>query len=231
MDKKILVVDDDKKIVTLVALYLKNEGYQVLAAYDGEEAIDLYNRCLPDLIVLDLMLPKISGIEVCTILREKSDTPIIMLTARTTEEDKLLGLNIGADDYVTKPFSPRELVARVGVVLRRSSEQKPVRLSLAAFGSLSINFVRHEVCLDNQAVNLTPTEYRLFEVLSREPGRCFSRKELIESVFGYDYDGLERTVDVHMMNLRRKIKTAPHDRQLIVTVPGYGYRFEDENVA
>jgi len=229
MDKKILVVDDDKKIVTLVALYLKNEGYQVLAAFDGEEAIDLYNRCLPDLIVLDLMLPKISGIEVCTILREKSDTPIIMLTARTTEEDKLLGLNIGADDYVTKPFSPRELVARVKVVLRRISGGKP-RQPEVAFGPLTINFVRHEVRLENQVLNLTPTEYRLLETMVREPGRSFSRQELIESVFGYDYDGLERTIDVHMMNLRRKLKTAPRGFQPIITVPGLGYRFEGENV-
>jgi two-component system alkaline phosphatase synthesis response regulator PhoP len=231
METRILVVDDDKKTVNLMALYLKNKGYQVIAAYDGEEALNQAYLLKPDLIILDIMLPKINGIEVCQILREKSEVPIIMLTARTTEEDKLLGLHTGADDYVTKPFSPRELVARVEAVLRRSQGEKQDRAPRVAFGSLTINYVRHEVRLDDRVVNLTPTEYRLLEVMAREPGRSFSRKELIDSVFGYDYDGLERTIDVHMMNLRRKIKSETANSQLITTVPGHGYRLESENAA
>lgn len=227
MSRTILIVDDDKKIVNLVALYLKNEGYQVLTAFDGEEALDQAYRGQPDLIILDWMLPKISGLEVCEVLRQRSNVPVIMLTARTAEEDTLTGLHTGADDYVPKPFSPRELMARVQAVLRRSDAARPGGSAASAtFGALTIHFVRHEVSLNGQVVNLTPTEYRLLEVMAREPGRGFSRRELLDAVFGYDYEGLERTVDVHMMNLRRKIKAQPETGELISTIAGYGYRLE-----
>ncbi|OQA46986.1 MAG: Alkaline phosphatase synthesis transcriptional regulatory protein PhoP [Chloroflexi bacterium ADurb.Bin325] len=228
MNRTILVVDDDKKIVDLVTLYLKRDGYTVLAASDGYEALDLARRKLPDLIVLDLMLPELSGSDVCRLLRAESDVPIIMLTARAGDEDKLRGLDLGADDYMTKPFNPRELVARVRAVLRRAAPGEPASEDVS-FGDLVVSFVRHEVTVGGQPVNLTPTEFRLLEALIREPGRAFSRSELLDRVFGYDYEGVERTVDVHIMNLRRKIERTP-GRRSIATVPGLGYRFEGRRV-
>ena len=208
MNRTILVVDDDKKIVDLVTLYLKKDGYGVLAAYDGREAIDLARRKQPDLVVLDLLLPELDGTDVCRLLRAESRVPIIMLTARSTDQDKLLGLDIGADDYVTKPFNPQELLARVRAVLRRSlPEEAP--LEDLYFGDLTISLIRHEVLLGGSIINLTPTEFRLLETMAREPGRAFSRAELLDRAFGYDYDGVERTVDVHIMNLRRKIEPEP----------------------
>lgn len=225
MNRTILVVDDDKKIVDLVALYLKRDGYNVLKAYDGQEALDLARRKQPDLIVLDLMLPELDGTDVCRLLRAESPVPIIMLTARSTDEDKLRGLDIGADDYVTKPFNPRELVARIRAVLRRTTPQEPPSAD-RRFGDLVISFVRHEVRVGDRPANLTPTEFRLLKALVREPGRAFTRTELLDRVFGYDYDGIERTIDVHVMNLRRKIEPTPGQPRFIVTVPGVGYRFE-----
>lgn len=221
----ILVVDDDKKIVDLVSLYLKKEGFGILAAYDGRDALDLARRQRPDLIILDLLLPELDGMSVCQTLRGESKVPIIMLTARSTDEDKLLGLDLGADDYVTKPFNPRELVARVRAVLRRTMpENEP--LADIRFGDLTISFARHEVLIQNRIVSLTPTEFRVLEVLAREPGRAFSRSELLDRVFGYDYEGVERTVDVHVMNLRRKIEPEPGKPTYVGTVAGVGYRFE-----
>lgn len=225
MNRTILVVDDDKKIVDLVTLYLKKDGYGVLAAYDGREAIDLARRKQPDLVVLDLLLPELDGTDVCRLLRAESRVPIIMLTARSTDQDKLLGLDIGADDYVTKPFNPQELLARVRAVLRRSlPEEAP--LDDLHFGDLTISLIRHEVLVGGSIINLTPTEFRLLETMAREPGRAFSRAELLDRAFGYDYDGVERTVDVHIMNLRRKIEPEPARPLYIVTVSGVGYKFE-----
>jgi DNA-binding response OmpR family regulator len=228
MNRKILVVDDDKKIVELVSLYLRRDGYGVLAAYDGREALDLARLRQPDLVVLDLMLPELNGRDVCRLLRAESRVPIIMLTARSTDDDKLEGLELGADDYVTKPFNPRELVARIRAVLRRVApdEERPEDIR---FGELLISFVRHEVVLRGKAVNLTPTEFRLLEALAREPGRAFSRAELLDRAFGYDYEGLERTVDVHIMNLRRKIEADSARPGYVVTVPGVGYRFDGQH--
>src|SRR5436190_4902647 len=172
MSRKILVVDDDRKTVDLLRLYLEKDGYQVLVAHDGRQALDLTRQRRPDLIVLDLMLPTVEGLDVCRILRAESQTPIIMLTARVTEDDKLLGLDLGADDYVTKPFSPRELVARVRAVLRRSGEEDiEHRRPDAYFDDLTISFVRHEVYLGGRLVHLTPKEYRLLATLAAEPGR------------------------------------------------------------
>ena len=227
MNRTILVVDDDKKIVDLVSLYLKRDGYGVLAAYDGQQALDLARRKQPDLVVLDLLLPELSGTDVCRLLRTESRVPIIMLTARSTDDDKLMGLDLGADDYITKPFNPRELVARIRAVLRRANPEELPAEDLQ-FGELTISFLRHEVFLQSQTVSLTPTEFRLLEVLAREPGRAFSRADLLDRAFGFDYEGVERTVDVHIMNLRRKIEPDPARPRFIGTVAGVGYRFESQ---
>jgi len=230
MNRTILVVDDDKKIVDLVTLYLKRDGYSVLTAYDGQEALDTARRKQPDLIVLDLLLPELDGTDVCRLLRAESHVPIIMLTARSTDDDKLLGLDIGADDYLTKPFNPRELVARIRAVLRRATpDEEPIED--VRVGDLTVSFVRHEVFLQGRPVSLTPTEFRLLETLVKNPGRAFSRADLLDRAFGYDYDGVERTVDVHVMNLRRKIEPEPGRPRYVTTVPGVGYRFEDHYVA
>jgi DNA-binding response OmpR family regulator len=231
MGRTVLVVDDDKKIVDLVSLYLRKEGYAVLCAYNGREALEVARREQPDLIVLDLLLPEMDGMQVCHALRAESRVPIIMLTARSTDEDKLLGLDLGADDYVTKPFNPRELVARVRAVLRRAASADGEPPPDVCYGDLTISFIRHEVSLRDRPVNLTPTEFRVLEALAREPGRAFSRSELLDRAFGHDYEGIERTVDVHVMNLRRKIEPEPGKPRYIGTVPGVGYRFEGHHVA
>ncbi len=224
MNHTILVVDDDKKIVQLVSLYLKKEGHRVLAAYDGQEALDTARSQHPDLIVLDLFLPELDGVDVCRLLRAESRVPIIMLTARATDDDKLFGLDLGADDYVTKPFNPRELTARVRAVLRRTQPEDD--LADLRFDELHVSLTRREVTLRGQPVNLTPTEFRLLETLARDAGRTFSRSELLDRAFGFDYDGIERTVDVHIMNLRRKIEPQPSAPRFVITVPGFGYRFQ-----
>jgi DNA-binding response OmpR family regulator len=203
---KILIVDDDRKLVDLIRLYLEKDGYRALAAYDGRQALELARTKAPDLIVLDLMLPEVSGLDVCRALRSESKVPIIMLTARASEEDKLIGLDLGADDYVTKPFSPRELMARIRAVLRRASLSEDEGPSQVAVGALAVDLLRHQVEVRGGAVYLTPTEFRLLETLIREPGRVFSRLQLLERVFGPGYEGLERSVDEHVMNLRKKIE-------------------------
>lgn len=230
MSRTILVVDDDKKTVDLIRLYLEREKYRVLVAYDGQQALTLARQKYPSLIILDWMLPRVDGLDVCRILRVDSNVPIIMLTAKAAEEDMLLGLDLGADDYLTKPFSPRELVARVRVVLRRatsqqSEDQLPDELSTGPF---MVDFRSHEVRLHGQLVNLTPTEFKLLETLVREPGRVFSRLELVKRVFGLDYEGFERTVDVHILNLRKKIEAHPNEPVYLQTVYGVGYKFRKE---
>ncbi len=221
--KRVLVVDDDVKTVELVKLYLNRDGYRVLTAYDGVEAVRLAREGHPDLIVLDLMLPGMDGLEVCRTLRSESDVPIIMLTARTTDEDKLTGLGLGADDYVTKPFSPRELAARVRAVLRRlPGERGPEEI---VRGELVMDFLKQEVSLAGRPLDLTPVEFKLLGVLVREPGRVFSRAQLIEKAFGYDFNGFDRTIDVHILNLRRKLEPDPGYPKYIKTVYGAGYKF------
>jgi two-component system alkaline phosphatase synthesis response regulator PhoP len=221
--KKVLVVDDDVKTVELVRLYLDRDGYEVLTAYDGGEALRLARERYPDLVVLDLMLPDIDGLEVCRTLRRESDVPVIMLTARTTDHDKLTGLDLGADDYVTKPFSPKELVARVRAVLRRlPGERGPEEIRS---GELSMNFTTHEAWLADRPLNLTTVEFRLLGVLAKEPGRVFSRANLIEEGLGYDFEGFDRTIDVHILNLRRKLEPDPSRPRYIKTVYGVGYKF------
>jgi len=223
--KRVLVVDDDVKTVELVKLYLNRDGYRVLAAYDGAEALRLARERRPDLIVLDLMLPGMDGLEVCRTLRDESDVPIIMLTARTTDEDKLAGLSLGADDYVTKPFSPRELAARVRAVLRRlPGERGPAEIKR---GKLTLNFLKQEASVVGRPLNLTPTEFKLLGVLIKEPGRVFSRAELVEKALGYDYEGFDRTIDVHILNLRRKLEVDPKHPKYIKTAYGAGYKFSE----
>ncbi|OGN96672.1 MAG: DNA-binding response regulator [Chloroflexi bacterium RBG_13_51_36] len=221
--KKVLVVDDDMKTVELVRLYLDRDGYQVLTAYDGVEALRQARENYPDLIVLDLMLPDIDGLEVCRSLRRESDVPIIMLTARTTDRDKLAGLDLGADDYVTKPFSPKELAARVRAVLRRlPGERGPEEIKS---GELTMNFTTHEAWLADRPLGLTSVEFKLLGVLAKEPGRVFSRANLIEEALGYDFEGFDRTIDVHILNLRRKVEPDPGRPKYIKTVYGVGYKF------
>jgi len=223
--KRVLVVDDDVKTVELVKLYLNRDGYRVLVAYDGSEALRLARETRPDLIVLDLMLPGIDGLEVCGTLRDESDVPIIMLTARTTDEDKLTGLGIGADDYVSKPFSPRELAARVRAVLRRlPGERGPAEIRR---GELILNFLKQEASISGRHLNLTPVEFKLLGVLVKEPGRVFSRAELVEKALGYDYKGFDRTIDVHILNLRRKLESNPKHPRYVKTAYGAGYKFSE----
>ncbi len=194
MNRSILVIDDDIKTVELIRLYLEREKYRVLAAYDGEQALALARQKSPGLIILDWMLPKIDGLDVCRILRAESNVPIIMLTAKATEADTLLGLDLGADDYVTKPFSPRELVARVRVVLRRTNQQEDQPPEELRVGPLLIDYRSHEVWRNGELIDLTPKEFKLLETLAREPGRAFSRLELVQRVFGLDYEGFEETI-------------------------------------
>ena len=227
LGKKVLVVDDDRKIVDLVKLYLERDGYKVLCAYDGGEALERARDDRPDLIVLDLLLPELNGLDVCRILRAESDVPIIMLTAKTMEQDKLLGLDMGADDYVSKPFSPRELVARVRAVLRRAQLEPKGPAEITA-GDLTIRFPSHEVILAGDVVQLTPSEFKLLVALARAPGRVFSRLELMDEAFGYDFEGFERTIDVHIMNLRKKLERESNRSCNIKTVYGVGYKFEGE---
>ena len=229
-NKKILVVDDDVKIVELVKLYLLREGYNILTSYNGVDALKIARDSHPDLIVLDIMLPGIDGLEICKILRSESSVPIILLTARTTEQDRIIGLDLGADDYVIKPFSPKELAARVRAVFRRTLDDS---LSLGpqelVYGNLRINFAKHEAYLAEKSLSLTPVEFKLLGVLIREPARVFSRAQLIERVLGYDYEGFDRTIDVHILNLRRKIEPDITRQKYIKTVYGAGYKFVGGN--
>ena len=224
--KRVLVVDDDVKTVELVKLYLNRDGYKVITAYEGQEALRLARETHPDLIVLDLMLPGINGLEICRTLRQESDVPIIMLTAMTTDEDKLAGLGLGADDYVTKPFSPRELAARVRAVLRRiPGERGPDKI---VHGDLTVDFLKHEACLSDRPLNLTPIEFKLLGTMVKEPGRVFSRAQIIEKALGFDFDGFDRTIDVHILKLRRKLEPDPRNPRYIKTIYGAGYKLLEE---
>jgi two-component system, OmpR family, alkaline phosphatase synthesis response regulator PhoP len=224
--KRVLVVEDDVKTADIVKAYLEKDGYDVVTVHDGWDGLSAARHSSPDLIVLDLLLPGIGGLDICRTLRNESSVPIIMLTALTTEPDKLAGLDIGADDYVTKPFSPRELVTRVRAVLRRTAEEKASRESaIVAYGDVSLDLEQCSVSVRGQEIYPTPTEFRLLAALVREPGRVFSRTQLVEKALGYDYDGLDRTVDVHILNLRRKIEQDPNHPEYIRTVYGMGYKF------
>jgi DNA-binding response OmpR family regulator len=226
MSQPILVVDDEPRIAHLVRDYLEAAGYAVVLAYDGREALAAFRHEKPRLVVLDLMLPGMDGLDVARAIRKERETPIIMLTARVEEADKLVGLELGADDYVTKPFSPRELVARVRAVLRRSEGRERAAPPLTA-GDLEIDFEKRSVSVAGRPADLTPTEFDLLAVLARHPGRVFSRMELLERVQGYAYEGYERTVDAHIKNLRQKIEENPKKPCYILTVYGLGYKFSE----
>ena len=225
MASRILIIEDDPDTVRLVSLYLSRDGHKVLSAGDGLEGLRLARESDPDLVVLDLMLPRLDGVEVCRALRQDSAVPIVMVTARVEEEDRLAGLDLGADDYVSKPFSPRELAARVRAVLRRTArdelEKGPSELE---YGGVKVSLRRRAVYLDGSEVVLTSTEFRLLVTLLREPGRTFTREQIIDLVFGYDFDGFDRTVDAHVTNLRRKLEADPKRPRYIQTVYGVGYR-------
>ena len=221
-NKTIMVVDDDAKTVELVKLYLERDGHKVLTAYDGEEALRVFRENHPSLIVLDVMLPGINGVEICRRLRAESDVPIIMLTARTRDEDKLTGLDTGADDYVTKPFSPGELAARVRAIFRRlPTERGPAEIR---YGDFFMNLPKREVSLKGKQLTLTAVEFKILAAFLREPGRVFDRVDLIEKALGYDFESFDRAIDVHIFNLRRKIETDPKHPTYIKTIYGAGYK-------
>ena len=224
-EKRILVVDDEKQIVDIVRGYLCREGYRVTAAYDGPSALEMARREPPDLVILDLMLPGLSGWDVCRKLRDDSAVPIIMLTAREEIADRIVGLEIGADDYVSKPFDPRELVARVRAVLRRG-EPPAAPDEVIAHGDLRIETGSRQVSVAGRAVALTATEFDLLSVMARQPGRVFSRGQLLDRLQGDDYEGYERTIDSHVKNLRKKLAPEAGTAHYINTVHGIGYRLE-----
>ncbi len=230
MAQRILVVDDDREIVRLLRAYLEQAGYPVLVAFDGESALHLLRRERPDLVVLDLMMPERDGWDVTRVVRGDpglATTAIIMLTARVEDQDKIVGLELGADDYVTKPFNPREVVARVRAVLRRA-QGEPVGPRVLHVGDLVMDLDAYQVEVNSQPVKLTPTEFNLLRALAEVPGHTLTRLELIEKGLGYSYEGLERTVDSHIKNLRRKLETVGAAADLIETVFGVGYRLRVE---
>lgn len=228
--KKILVVDDEPKIVEVVKSYLLNDGYEVFEAYNGTQVFEIFERVNPQLVVLDLMLPDISGEEVCKRLRKKSKVPIIMLTAKSDEENVIEGLDIGADDYVTKPFSPRQLIARITAVLRRTEENGVQLVDFLSFNNddLVIDLKKYIVSKKGTEVALTPNEYKILSTLAKYPKKVFTREELITNVLGDDYEGFDRTIDTHIKNLRQKIEVNPKSPEYILTVHGVGYRFGGE---
>src|SRR5512138_21573 len=219
MPKKILLVDDEPEILEICRDYLKASGYDVVTAKDGVQGLSIFHRDRPDLIVLDLMLPEMDGLDVCRTIRRESNVPIIMLTARVEEADKLIGLEIGADDYMTKPFSPRELVARVRVVLRRISGDSTVEV--IRVGNVSLDRAHYQVEIEKRIVPLTPTEFEIMATLMSQPGRIFSRPQLLNAAHGVAFESYERATDSHIRNLRHKLEPD----ELIFTVHGVGYKF------
>ena len=228
--KTILVVDDEPKIVALARDYLEHAGFTVLTAVDGRSAVETVHRRHPDLVVLDLGLPQLDGLDVTREIRRTSSLPIVMLTARDDELDKLLGLELGADDYLTKPFSPRELVARVKAVLRRT-ESAGTPSEVLRSGGLTIDVPRHRVEVDGRIVELTPTEFELLLALARQPGRILTRSQLLDAIHGIAYEAYERAIDSHVKNLRRKLEPEPSTPRYVLTVHGVGYRLADERDA
>jgi DNA-binding response OmpR family regulator len=224
---RILVADDDPKHAQLIRLYLEREGHQVLTVGDGRAALEQARARKPDLLVLDVMMPLVNGLDVCRILRTESDVAILLVTARSSENDMLLGLDIGADDYLTKPVSPRELTARVRVLLRRVGVGDDTTSALQV-GDLEIDGNRFEVRVGGTAVALTAKEFGIVELLAKEPGRVFTRAQIIDRTFGFDHDVSERTVDAHVVNLRRKIESDPAEPRYVQTVYGRGYRMAEQ---
>jgi len=222
--KTILVVDDEPRIAEIAGDYLRHAGFDVIIAGDGARALELVRGRRPDLIVLDLALPIVDGFDVASVVRRESETPIIMLTARAQEEDRLRGLDIGADDYMTKPFSPRELVARVRAVLRRARKDEDI----VRVADLIIDSPRMKVTRNGETIDLTPTEFQILSVLARAPGRVFTRQQLLDTVRGSDVDSFDRAIDSHVKNIRRKLERDPRKPRYVVTIYGIGYKFTDE---
>lgn len=220
----VLIVDDDRKLVQLLQTYFDKDGFITYTAGNGLDALQVVQDKNPHIVILDLMLPGLDGWDVCRRIRRDNDVPIIMLTARDEESDRLVGLEIGADDYVTKPFSPKEVVARAKAVLRRT-HQDVIRKEKIQAGKLTIDLERHLVINGDQTIDLTPTEFKLLEAFVRNPGKVFSRLQLVEQTQGYTFDGYERTVDAHIKNLRRKLENDPKKPEYILTVYGIGYKF------
>ncbi len=227
MKRKILLVDDEKTLVKALTFNLEKEGYQVIPAYEGEEALKKMEAENPDLLILDLMLPGLDGFEVCRRVRKNYDIPIIMLTAKGDDIDKILGLELGADDYITKPFNPRELLARVKAILRRSNAQNSSIKNLIKIQDLQIDLYQHRVRVKDQEIDLTSKEFALLNLLASNPGRVYSREQLLEQIWGYNYYGDARTVDVHIRHLREKIEMDPSNPRYILTVWGTGYKFRE----
>ncbi|MDR2586721.1 MAG: response regulator transcription factor [Coriobacteriales bacterium] len=223
--RRILLVEDEKAIREAVAAYLAKEGYSVTSVVDGQEALDEFARGGYDLIVLDLMLPRVPGEKVCQVVRSSSAIPIIMLTAKGEIEDRIAGLELGADDYLVKPFSPRELVARVKALFRRVQVTEKPREEILEFGSLIIDIPARHVTVDGRPLELTASEFKLLLTLGQHPGRVYTRNELVGTVLGYDFEGYERTIDSHVKNLRSKLGEDSRDPRWLFTVHGVGYRF------
>jgi two-component system alkaline phosphatase synthesis response regulator PhoP len=227
MAKKILVADDEKKLVTILKGYLEQAGFAVATAYDGKQALTVFRHEKPSLVLLDLNMPEMDGLDVCRAIRKESNVPIIMVTARVEEMDKLIGLEIGADDYITKPFSPREVVARVRAVLRRT-EGETTKSEMMSAGELAIDLGKHSASLKGKSIELTPTEFDLLAVMMQNPGRAFTRLQLLDQVQGEAFEGYERTIDAHVKNLRQKIEHDPRNPHYILTVFGVGYKFTED---
>ncbi|MBE6797317.1 MAG: response regulator transcription factor [Ruminococcaceae bacterium] len=225
MNKKILIVDDDQNICELLRLYIEKEGYTAVLAYDGQAALTQFNNLSPDLVLLDIMLPKLDGWQVCREIRKTSDTPIIMLTAKGEVFDKVLGLELGADDYVTKPFETKEIIARIKAVLRRANMQNNSDVCEVKYDKLTINLTNYELIVDGVAVDTPPKELELLYHLASNPNRVYTRDQLLDEVWGFDYYGDSRTVDVHIKRLREKLENTS-DRWTLKTVWGVGYKFE-----
>jgi len=229
-DKKVLIIDDDKKLFSMVKNYLERDGYIISGAFDGEAGLDLSQKDNPDLIILDLMLPKIDGLEVCREIRKKSNVPILILSARGEETDVVVGLEVGADDYISKPFSLRELSARVRALLRRSGktiQKEKSRNDILKFKTFSINLKKHEVIVDEEKIELTATEFALLTLLASNPGRVFTRDQLLDEIRGRELTPFDRSVDIHISHLRQKINDTAKEPVYIITVWGVGYKFSE----
>lgn len=224
MPARILVAEDDRKQATLIRRYLEREGHEAAVVHDGRAALDHVRKRAPDLLLLDVMLPGVDGLDVCRSLRAERDVPIIMVTARAGEDDLLLGLALGADDYLTKPYRPRELVARVAAVLRRAARAARAEPQRYAVGDLVVDLARHEVHAGGRPVDTTPAEFTILACLAASPGRAFTRRLLLERVGGFDRDVTSRTIDMHVMNLRRKVEPVPARPRYLLTVFGVGYK-------
>ena len=223
----ILIVDDEPKIIQIACDYLESAGFEVLSALDGPSGLEIFRRINPDLIILDLGLPGMDGLDVCREIRKRSDVPIIILTARGEESDKLVGLELGADDYITKPFSPKELVARVRAVLRRMEKVSQDK-EIVSFSNVVLDVHKMKLTIDSDPIDLTPTEFQLLLTLAQQPGRIFTRAQLLDAIHGLAFESYERAIDAHIKNIRRKIEPDPREPTYIITVYGVGYKFNDE---